>query len=284
MSADFPSPGFGTSFESDSSHEPLPRLGPVKDTDDVSVTTAAVTAALHVGYRHIDTADMYGNETEVRHALELSEVEKNDVFVATKVKPENLAYDDVIASAEQSRERLGVDTLDLLYLHWPIRTYDPEETLAAFEELYDRGVIERFGLSNFTPSLLEDALSRLDIPVFAHQVECHPLLPQQELRKYAREHGHYLVAYSPVAKGAVFDEPVLQEIAEAHDATPAQVSLAWLHSKERVVPIPRSSTAEHIKENFDAQNLTLTEDEIARIDRIETRDRQIDFEDAPWNC
>ena len=283
MPTEFPSPGFGTSFESDESHEPLPRLGPVKDTDDVSVTTAAVTAALHVGYRHIDTADMYGNEQEVRQALELSELDPDDVFVATKVKPENLAYDDVIGSAEQSRERLGVETLDLLYLHWPIRTYDPEETLDAFEELYDRGVIERFGLSNFTPSLLEDALSRLDIPVFAHQVECHPLLPQQELRAYAQEHDHYLVAYSPVAKGAVFDEPVLQEIAGRHDATPAQVSLAWLHSKERVVPIPRSSTAGHIKENFEAQQLALTDDELARIDAIETRDRQIDFDDAPWN-
>jgi len=244
---------------------------------------AAVSTALDAGYRHVDTAEMYENERAVGDAIRAADVAREDVFVATKVHSRNLAYDDVLDAARASRERLGVDAIDLLYVHWPIRAYDPEATLAAFDDLRDDGVVRRVGVSNFRPELLEDALDRLDAPLFAHEVECHPLLQQAELREMAREHGHRLVAYSPLAKGAVTDVPVMRDVAAKHDATPAQVSLAWLLSKEQVAVIPKSTSEAHIRENLAARELELDDADIARIDAIDRRERQVDFDGAPWN-
>ncbi|MFB6354773.1 MAG: aldo/keto reductase, partial [Halobacteriales archaeon] len=173
--------------------------------------------------------------------------------------------------------------LDLLYVHWPIRTYDPAETLPALDELVDDGLVRHVGLSNFEPDQLDVARDVLDAPVYAHQVELHPLLHQDRLRAYAVEHDHWLVAYAPVARGAVADVPELVEIADAHDATPFQVALAWLLSKERVVPIPKATGEAHIRENYAALELELTADELARIDAIEERRRLVDFDAAPWN-
>jgi len=261
----------------------LPDVGIGTYDLDPAACAASVETALEVGYRHVDTAEMYGNETAVGEAIAAADVDREDVFVSTKIHSANLAYDDVLASARACRDRLGAGVIDLLYVHWPIRSYDPEGTLAAFDRLYEEELIRRVGLSNFTPDLLEEALDRLDAPLFAHQVECHPLLPQEELRACAREHGHRLVAYSPLAKGKVTEVSELVEIAESHGATPAQVSLAWLLSKESVAVIPKSTSPDHIRENLAARELTLTDGELARIDAIDRRERQVDFDAAPWN-
>ena len=245
--------------------------------------TDAVVTALDYGYRHVDTAEMYDNQRAVGRALERADVDREEVFVATKIYSANLAYDDVIDHARKSAELLGVDVIDLLYVHWPIRTYEAESTLAAFDELYDRGVIRHVGLSNFTPELLEEALDVLDAPLCAHQIECHPLCQQERLREYAREHGHHLVAYSPLAKGQVADVPELVSIAKEYDATPAQISLAWLHTKG-TVPIPKSATPTHIQENYNALAIDLDEQDIERIDGIERNERLVDIPDAPWNA
>jgi len=261
----------------------LPPIG--LGTYDVVPDAAAdvVALALEAGYRHVDTAEMYDNERAVGEGIERAGVDREEVFLATKVHSRNLAYEDALASATASRERLGVETIDLLYVHWPIRAYDPAATLAAFDELYDRGAIRRVGLSNFTPDLLTEALDRLDAPLFAHQVECHPLLQQDDLRRLARERGHHLVAYSPLAKGTVTEIPELVAVADEHDATPAQVALAWLLSKERVAAVPKSTTPAHIRENLAARRLSLSEAALARIDAIERTERQVDFAGAPWN-
>jgi 2,5-diketo-D-gluconate reductase B len=243
----------------------------------------SVATALDLGYRHVDTAEMYENERAVGDALAAADVPREDIFVATKIHSRNLAYEDVIEHAEACCDRLGVEALDLLYVHWPIRAYDADSTLAAFDDLYDRGLIRHVGVSNFTPPLLAEAIDTLDAALFAHEVECHPLLPQAELREHAREHDHYLVAYSPLAKGRVTEVPELVEVAEEYDATPAQVSLAWLLSKDEVVVIPRSSSAAHLRENLAARDLSLDQDAIERIDAIDRRERVVDFPDAPWN-
>ena len=244
---------------------------------------ASVEHALDVGYRHVDTAEMYDNEAAVGDAIAAADVDREDVFVATKIHSRNLAFEDVLEHARASRDRLGVDVIDLLYVHWPIRAYDPADTLAAFDELYDQGVIRHVGLSNFTPELLEEACSQLDAPVFAHEVECHPLLPQDELRAFANEHDHHLVAYSPLAKGAVTDVSELAAVAEKHDATPAQVAIAWLLSKENVAVIPKSTSPAHIRENYEARRLSLDPTDAERIDAIDRTQRQVDFDGAPWN-
>jgi len=264
--------------------EDLPALGiGTYENTDYEVCANSVETALNAGYRHVDTAEGYDNEAAVGDGIVTSGVDREDVFLATKVSPDNLAYDDVLDHARASIDRLGVETLDLLYVHWPIRAYDREGTLAAFDELYDDGLIRNVGLSNFTPELLVEALDRLDAPLFAHQVECHPRLQQAELRALAREHGHHLVAYSPLAKGAVTDVPVLREIAADHDATPAQVSLARLRSKPSVTPVPKSTSRAHLRENLAARDLELDPEELARIDAIVDERRCVDFPDAPWN-
>jgi 2,5-diketo-D-gluconate reductase B len=257
-------------------------LGTYENTDPDDCA-ANVETALNSGYRHVDTAEMYGNEAAVGAGVAAADVGREDVFVATKIDSHNLAYDDVLEHARECRSRLGVETLDLLYVHWPIRTYDPERTLAAFERLREEGVIRHVGLSNFTPELLEEAIDVLDAPVAAHQVECHPLCQQAELRALAREHDYTLVAYSPLAKGAVTELPEVVDVAERRGATPAQVSLAWLLSKENVTVIPKASSEAHIRENYAARTLEFTEEDAERIDAIGRERRQVDFEAAPWH-
>lgn len=251
--------------------------------DDHDQCAKSVETAIEVGYRHIDTAQGYDNEAAVGEGIARTDVDREELFVATKLATENLAYDDVIETTAQSAERLGLDTIDLMYVHWPINTYDPDETIPALNELVDRGLVKHVGLSNFRPDQLDAAIDRLEVPLFAHQVEMHPLLPQTELREYAREDDHWLVAYCPIARNRVTDVPEIFEIADEHDASPAQISLAWLLQNEQVAPIPKATGEAHIRENVESRQLKLTDAEIAQIDAIDRSERIVDFEAAPWN-
>jgi diketogulonate reductase-like aldo/keto reductase len=244
---------------------------------------AGVARAIETGYRHVDTAQGYDNEASVSAGIDRTDVDREDLFVATKLSTDNLSYADATATARVSRDRLGADSIDLLYVHWPIDTYDPDETLPALDDLVDEGVVDRIGLSNFRPDQLEEAIDRLDHDVFAHQVECHPLLQQGALRELAVEHGHWLVAYSPIARNRVADVDALRETAAKHDATPAQVSLAWLLSKERVAPIPKAASVDHMSENWAARDLDLDPEDVERIDAVDRNERVVDFEAASWN-
>lgn len=141
--------------------------------------TDAVAKALETGYRHVDTAQYYENEAAVGDALDRADVAREDVVVATKLWHDSLGYDDVLAGVEASRDRLGVDTIDLVYVHWPANTYDAAETLGALPACHNRGWLDNVGLSNFTPKLLDEAMGACDAPVAAVQVELHPLLPQE---------------------------------------------------------------------------------------------------------
>jgi 2,5-diketo-D-gluconate reductase B len=262
----------------------LPRLGygTYRLTDEERCLHG-VRTALETGYRHVDTAQFYENETAVGRGIAESDVAREDVFLATKVWNDRLGHDDVLSSTRRSLERLAVDAVDLLYVHWPRDRYDPEETLPAFDELHDQGLIEHVGLSNFTPELLDEAREHLDAPVFAHQVEMHPLLPQEDLLAYAQRHDHWLVAYAPIARNRVADVPEIRAVAEKHDATPAQVSLAWLRSKDNVAAIPKAADPDHIGENYAALDLDLDEEDLATIDGIDRRERLIDPAEAAWN-
>jgi len=252
----------------------------------------SVRRALDVGYRHLDTAQMYGTEEYVGEGLAESPVPREEVTVATKIHPDNMQYDDVIRTAKESRDRLGVDTIDLLYVHWPIGPrYEHEETLRAYDELREQGVIDHVGLSNYTTEMLAAARDVLDSPVFAHQVEMHPLLYQRDLLADAREHDYWLVAYSPFAQGEVFDAPELEDIAEKHDGSIARVSIAWLLSKAGVATVPKAR-GDHIRDNFGALDLELDEEDIERIDNIDREKRVLNEEDsiilqqfggAPWS-
>ncbi|WP_342766294.1 aldo/keto reductase [Haladaptatus sp. AB643] len=261
---EIPSPGLGTSQN--------------KDPEQCAET---IRTALDVGYRHIDTAQMYENEAEVGDGIASSDVPREDIFLATKVLPANLAYDDVFSSVDESLDKLGTEYVDLLYVHWPMEAYDAEDTLPAFDELYEGGTATDIAVSNFTPELLDEARDLLDAPIVANQVEMHPLLQQEELRAYAADHDMTLVAYSPLMRGDVGDVPELQDIAEKHDSTPSQVSIAWLQGLGNVVPIPKATGEDHLRQNRSVPELDAEDmDTIAAIDR---QKRVIDPDAAAWN-
>ncbi|MFC5970160.1 aldo/keto reductase [Halomarina salina] len=262
----------------------MPRFGlGTYQNEDHEQCAESVRTALDVGYRNVDTAQMYDNEAAVGDGIAQADVDRSELFLASKLDTDNCAHDDVLETTEESTERLDVDTIDLMYVHWPMDTYDPEGTLSALDELREEGAIEHVGLSNFTPDQLDEANDHLDAPIFAHQVEMHPLLQQEELQEYAVEDDHLLVAYCPIARGKVDEVEEMQEVAEKHDATPVQVSIAWLLAKENVVAIPKATGEEHIRENYEAQDLDLDDEDIERIDGIEREERLVDFDEAPWN-
>ncbi|NHN42609.1 aldo/keto reductase [Halorubellus sp. JP-L1] len=260
----------------------MPMLGiGTWQNEDPEECADSVRTALEMGYRHVDTAQAYGNEAAVGDGIAAADVDREDVFLATKVWIDNLAHDDVLASTEASLDRLGVDYVDLLYVHWPARTYDPAQTLGAFDELAEDGTIERVGVSNFEPENLETAREVLDADVFANQVECHPFLQQDELRAACDEHDVEVVAYSPLARGSVFDEPVVSEIAQKHDVSEAQVSLAWLREQD-VTAIPKATGHAHIEDNWLSLGVDLDDGDLERIARLDRDAREVDPGFAPW--
>jgi len=262
----------------------MPRLGlGTYQQTDREACIESVETALALGYRHVDTAQGYENEAYVGEGLARADVDREDVFLASKLSTENLAYEDVVETTEASLDRLGVDELDLMYVHWPLNTYDPDETLPALDELVDRGLVRNVGVSNFEPRHLAEARHILDADIFANQVECHPLLRQDRLREDAREHDYWLVAYSPIARGEIFNEPAVAETAEKHDATPAQVCLAWLLEQENVASIPKA-TGDHIGENYGALEVELDAADVGRLGSIDGEHRVVDFDEAPWHA
>ncbi|WP_254769206.1 aldo/keto reductase [Salinilacihabitans rarus] len=230
---------------------------------------APIETALELGYRHLDTAQIYGNEAVVGEAIARSDVPREALTVATKVWADSLAPADVRRTTAESLDRLGLASVDLLYVHRPIETYDPETTLPAFDALREAGTVRGVGLSNFTLADLGTAREVLDAPIAAHQVEFHPLFQPDALLDHARERGYPLVAYSPLAGGRVRDVEEVVAVAEKHDATPEAVSIAWLCGKENVVPIPKASSRAHLEANLAARDLDLDDEDVRAIDGIE---------------
>jgi len=227
-----------------------------------------VATALELGYRHVDTAQSYGNEREVGEGVARADVPREDVVVATKVAKTNLAYDDVIDTGRASADRLGTG-IDLLYAHFPTETYEATETIPALCELVDEGVADHIGLSNFAPVELEEAMEIADRPIVAHQVEMHPLYRREELVEGAREQNLALVVYSPLAQGAIFGVPELEEVAAKHDTDEAAVTLAWLAGKDPVTPIPKTTSEQHLRANLEAAALELDAEDVALIESID---------------
>jgi diketogulonate reductase-like aldo/keto reductase len=250
------------------------------ENDDPAQCAESVTTALETGYRHVDTAQIYGNEAAVGDGIAAADVDRDDVFLATKVWIDQLAPEDVIASTRESLEKLGTEYVDLLYVHWPAGAYDPAETLPAFAELRDDGLVDRIGVSNFEPEHLDAATDALGESPFANQVEMHPLLRQEELREYADANDVELVAYSPLARGKILDDPTVGGIAEKHDVSAAQVSLAWLREKG-VTAIPKATGEEHIADNWASLGLDLDDEDVEEIDTIGRTDRQLNPDFGP---
>ncbi|WP_265108486.1 aldo/keto reductase [Halosolutus halophilus] len=229
----------------------------------------AVETSLDVGYRHLDTARIYDNERVVGAGLAASDVPREDVTVATKLWVDDLAPDRVRPATEESLDRLGLDRLDLLYVHRPRGPYDPSATLPALDALVDDGLVSNVGLSNFTVDQAARARDHLDAPVAAHQVERHPLFARNDLLADARANDYPLVAYSPLAGGRVGELPEVRAVANEHDVAPESVAIAWLVGTDGVVTVPKASSRAHLESNFAAGDIDLDADDRARIASID---------------
>lgn len=262
----------------------IPKIGlGTSRNEDPEKCPESVENALEMGYRHLDTAQEYGNEALIGEGIAAADVPRDEIFLGCKVEQTNLAYEDVLSSVEESLEKLGTDYVDLLSVHWPFDAYDPEDTLPAFDELYDAGVARNIGVSNFTPDLLEEAQAVLDAPIVANQVEVHPMLPpRDDLKAYCDEHDITIVGYSPFCRGDAFERPQLHDVAEKHGVSVAQTILAWVLEKG-VHPIPKAVSEEHLRDNIGALELDLDEEDVEHIDSMQKRMRKFDYYHAPWH-
>ena len=237
----------------------------------------ATQFALETGYRHIDTAEIYRNEEEVGIAIKNSKIQREEIFITSKVWQDELNYTRLIKSFELSLRKLKTNYLDLYLIHWPDKYIDMEEILKAFKILYDEKKIKSFGVSNFTINHLKDALkitSKIDLPLTINQVEFHPLFYQKELLDFCDKNNIKITAYSPLAQGAVFKNKTIINISNKYNKNPGQIAIKWLLQKGLIV-IPRSSNNIHTKENFDF-DFTLLEEDVNEIDSIKIHERLID--------
>lgn len=245
--------------------------------------TRAVEEALALGYRHIDTAQMYGNEAEIGEAMDASDVPRDEIWLTTKVWQDYLARDQLKRVAEQSLRKLRTDSLDLLLIHWPNPEVPLDEPLGAMRELQDDGRVRFLGVSNFPAGWLRAALERA--PIFCNQVEHHVYLPQPDLERMAHDHDLVLAAYCPLARGRVLRDATLEAIGERHGKSAAQVALRWLVQRERIAAVPKASSEAHLRGNLDVLDFELSEDDLERIARLGRGERLIDPGFAPdWNA
>ena len=287
----------------------MPALGLGTWKSDPGVVGEAVREALRIGYRHIDCAPIYGNEAEIGEAFSAAfadgDVKREELWVTSKLWNHSHRNDDVLPALKQTLADLRLDYLDLFLIHWPVAHQPgvtfPEtpdqfmslddvplaETWAAMEEAVDQGLARHIGVSNFRPGKIDEVLGRARIKPAVDQVECHPYLAQNELLAYLREHGTVLTAYSPLGspdrpdrlrkdeEPKPFEEPVTRSIADRLGATPAQVLIAWaLHRGTSV--IPKSANADRLRQNFEAQHIRLSDEDMATLNGLDRGYRFID--------
>jgi 2,5-diketo-D-gluconate reductase B len=254
--AQIPAIGFGTSGMGD-------------------VRAEHIATALQAGYRHIDSAWKYGTERAVGAGMRASGVPRSEIFLCTKVSHEYLHAGDFARSVDESLEKLGVDYVDLLLVHWPEKNTPLAETMGALAKAKRQGLTRHIGVANFNIAMLDEAIRLCPEPMVTLQVECHPYLDQSKVIAACRERGLVLTAYCPLARGGLTNEPVLAEIAKRTGKTFAQVALRWLMQQDIVAAIPRSSNPERIAQNIDVFDFELSDDDMRRIGALKKPDGRI---------
>lgn len=231
----------------------------------------SVLSALQVGYRHIDTASHYDNHTVIAEAINESGLDREDVFITTKLWMTDYHRDDVYRACQKALTELKSDYIDLYLMHWPDRTIPFEETLKAMNDLKEKGMIKAIGVSNFTINHLKDAL-KTGVEISVNQVEFHPSLYQKELKEFCDENGIVLTAYSPLAQGQEVELPLMKELGAKYGRSPAQVVLNWILNKG-VVAIPKATDLTSIRDNFASQEWDLLAEDIEKIDSLNLKNR-----------
>ncbi|MBT2519385.1 aldo/keto reductase [Streptomyces sp. ISL-90] len=251
----------------------IPQLGyglyKVPPPDAARLSLAAIT----LGYRHLDTAAFYGNEREVGEAVRAAPVAREELFVTSKVWKDDNGFDETLRAFDGSIARLGLESLDLYLIHWPVPSTDRYvETWRALIRLQREGRVRSIGVANFHPHHLERIVAETGVAPVVNQVELHPWLPQSQLRAFDAAHGIRTEAWSPLARGRVLGTPLLDELAAKHRRTPAQIVLRW-HVQLGNVVIPKASSAARIRENLDVFGFALDAEDLAAIATLETGER-----------
>lgn len=229
--------------------------------------------AIAIGYRHLDTAALYANEEGVGEAVRSAEVPRDELFVASKVWMDDNGYDSTLRAFDASMQRLGLATLDLYMIHWPVPSTDRYvETWRALVRLQEEGRVQSIGVANFHAHHLERIIGETGVAPVVNQVELHPWLPQEELRAFDEAHGIRTEAWSPLARGRVLGTPLLADLADKHGRSPAQVVLRW-HLELGNIVIPKASSPERLRENLDVFDFTLDDEDMAAIATLESGER-----------
>ena len=262
----------------------LPKLGLGTFRMQGDACRAAVESALDLGYRHLDTAEMYANEEAIGAALAASKVARKDLHVTTKVWNENLAPEAIRRAFDASLNKLRLDHVDLYLVHWPARNMNLPAMFETLMKLKEEGRTRVIGVANFTVALLKQVVEDIGAPIACNQVEYHVLLDQSKVLNYLRSRSIPLVAYCPLAQGKIVDNAVLQKIGAKHNASAAQVALKWLLDQEGVAAIPKASRRESQQANLDALKLTLDDDDRKAIAALPKNQRLVNPAFAPaWD-
>lgn len=252
----------------------MPRLGfGVYKVVDQEVDIA-VTKALDVGYRLIDTASFYGNEEELGRVIKKSQVPREELFITTKVWNDAHGYEETLQAFEESTNHLGLDYLDLYLVHWPCPDFGKYiETYKALEKLYFDKKVRAIGVCNFTEDQLKHLLKETEVVPAVNQVERHPYFQQEALQSFCKEHGIQMEAWAPLMKGQVTSDELILELAEKYHKSPAQIALRW-HLQTNWIAIPKSVTPSRIEENFDVFDFEIEAADIERLSQIDRNERQ----------
>ncbi|MEH6720935.1 MAG: aldo/keto reductase [Aurantimonas endophytica] len=264
----------------------IPSIGLGTYTLEGETCVDMVAKAIEVGYRHIDTARMYGNEVQVGEGIRRSGIDRSELFVTTKIWWTDLTEDALSASAHKAIEALGIGAVDLMLIHWPNRDVPLEESIDALNRTVADGLTHHIGVANFTSAMVDEACAMSSRPLFCNQVEYHPFLSQDDVLSACRRNEMAMIAYSPIGQGGdVLNHPVIREAAERHGKSPAQIVLRWEIEQDMVGAIPRTSNPERLQQNLEIFDFSLTEAEHAAITELtRRRARLVDPSFAPhWD-
>jgi diketogulonate reductase-like aldo/keto reductase len=231
--------------------------------------------AIKLGFRHVDTAQIYKNEAAVGEAIELSHVPRNEIFLTTKVWVDRYRHDDFIKSVDESLEKLRTDYVDLLLLHWPKSDVPLAERIGALNEVRKAGKVRNIGVSNFNVALMAESVKLSEAPIATNQIEYHPYIDQTKVISAARKDGISITAYYLMADGKVPSDPVLKDIASKHGKTAAQIALRWAVQQDGVIALSKTATESRLKENFDIFDFDLSEAEMQAIHALAKADGRI---------
>lgn len=235
-----------------------------------------VPHALNLGFRHIDTAQIYGNEAEVGEGIAKSGVDRKDIFLTTKVWVDNFAHDDFVASVDESLKKLRTDYVDLLLLHWPKLSEVPlAEQIAALNEVKRVGKVRHIGVSNYSTKLMTQAIELSDAPIVTNQIEVHPYLDQALVREAAKQAGMSITAYYAMADGKVFDDPVLKDLAAKHNKSVAQIVLRWVIQHDGMIALSKTVGEDRAAENFAIFDFELSDGDMKEIKSLARPDGRI---------